>query len=170
MFARGFALVPFIGLAVLGACGEADAPQYNGPNSLYNIPSPSKPSGDGACTQAKWLAVDPACTVKWRTDIHPKMKSGGAWNCGGTGCHVAGANDPTIDDDADATYLRLTKKTTSSKPYLNPCSKDPSASSFACNTHATGTCASAMPPAAGLQNDADKKLVNDWVACGAPKN
>jgi hypothetical protein len=123
----------------------------------------------GACTPDKYLPVDPACTVKWSTDIYPKMKSGAAWNCGGTGCHAPGGVAPVINDNPDETYANLVKHITSGKPYFNPCSKDVNASSFACNTRATGTCASAMPPGNGVP-EADKAPINTWVACGSPKN
>lgn len=166
-----------VGSAILAmmACSAPDPPQFGGPGSLANVPPPSmnansgQGGGGGACSTANRLPIDAACTVKWSTDIHPKMKNGGAWSCGNASCHNAGGTDPLINDDADATYEALTKKTTSGRPYFNPCSKVIGDSSFACNTRATDTCANAMPIPNGVP-EGDKASINTWVACGSPKN
>jgi hypothetical protein len=52
-------------------------------------------------------------------------------------------------------------------PYINPCSTDPTKSSFLCDTLPTGACGDTMPLGTGL---ADAGTLATWIACGAPEN
>lgn len=175
------ALAGLLGAAVAaGACGAVDEPLYGPPGGIDGR-KPPPPAGFGdtagttgattggttgaaACVQANFVS-DPNCAVKWSTDIYPKVKA--AWAC--TGCH--GTQAPIIDG-ADATkawdQLRATAAPISGgKPYVNPCSKDPTASSFVGNVkHEVGK---GMPTTAPL-GAADVDQLTTWVACGAPNN
>jgi hypothetical protein len=126
-----------------------------------------------------------ACTVSWTNSIYPKMKSGGTWGCGtASGCHgTQGGVLPFVDpSDAHATYLSLQKTMANvaadARPYIDPCSTDPTKSLFVCNTLPQanpGVCSVSMPtlvPAVGqaATTTQDQADILTWVKCGAPEN
>jgi len=139
-----------------------------------------------ACEEAGAPLVDgSACTTSFANDIFPKMAAGGTWGCAGTanGCHgSAAAVKPYLQASAVAqtaagfypVLANFVLLDNSSKPYFNPCSTDPTQSSFVCNTLATGTtgeCGISMPTTPGTTiSAADQATVAAWVACGAPNN
>ncbi|MFO0677785.1 MAG: hypothetical protein U0169_14710 [Polyangiaceae bacterium] len=175
-----------VAVAFTAACAE-DETQFSGPGGTASLLTPggnvTPAAGSGgsagtagtggapaACVASAYVS-DPNCTVKWTTDILPLMKT---LSCSATGCHkpVGGTppNQPAIDDTAgDATYEAMKAHVIGGKPYFNPCSKDPAASSFVCNTATTGACGKQMPAGVGVSG-ANATKIATWVACGAPKN
>jgi hypothetical protein len=133
------------------------------------------------------LSPAATCSVSFVNDIFPKMESGGAWNCGGTatGCHgsptaavpylQAAGPSATVPQTAAgyyAVFANFALADNTSKPYFDPCSIDPTQSSFVCNTLATGAtgqCGIAMPQGITVAA-ADTTAIATWVACGAPFN
>ena len=115
-----------------------------------------------------------ACAVSWKTDIWPKMSSSGVWSCANNKCHGATANDPSSLDGQDHAYAILTKwTTTGGKPYINPCTTDPDASSYLCNMN--GSCGTRMPYpdntiGSGPATPGDLATLTTWIACGSPNN
>jgi hypothetical protein len=88
-------------------------------------------------------------------------------------CH-GGANPtnlPRIEpSDGPGTWAEFAAFTLSDgKPYIDPCSTDPTQSGIACNVAASGTCGVHMPPGGQLP-DADITALQTWLACGAPNN
>jgi hypothetical protein len=75
---------------------------------------------------------------------------------------------------SSAFYDALANFTTiNSLPYFNPCSTDPTKSTFVCNTSTTGTCGTGVMPllgGTGAMTDAGLAEIATWVACGAPQN
>ena len=116
------------------------------------------------------------CSVQFDRDIlQAKMSAAGTgvWGCAASGCHdPQGGSQPHIDvSNPSATYLALYNN--SKKPYVNPCSTDPSTSeiltSLGMGDATNGV--NHMPLGnAALPTPADIAMVTTWVACGAPFN
>jgi hypothetical protein len=99
-------------------------------------------------------------------------------NCSSTGCH--GREENASDgiflplDDAERFYDELLGVRGSvGTPYV--IADDPAtggneslSSWIHCNLHATPGGGFPMPPSSGLLLEADRKLVEDWLLCGAP--
>jgi hypothetical protein len=66
-----------------------------------------------------------------------------------------------------ATLANYADQANGGAPYINPCSTDPTKSSFLCDTYPTGSCGDKMPLGSGLQ---DAGILATWIACGAPEN
>ena len=179
------------GLAAFSACSlvvgtvagcniEADTKFGNHSGLLKeNLPKPPEDgdsgAGDGGALCNGNGPIDGgACAVSWKTDIWPKMSSSGVWGCANNKCHGATANDPSGLDGQDHAYAILTAWTkTAGKPYINPCSTDPDASSFLCNMSAA--CGTHMPYpdntiGTGPAAPADLATLTTWVQCGSPNN
>lgn len=169
-----------IGVAAVAACtGEVEDPRYGPPSGLRNVnlPTPQtsgtgttpKPTGDAGGTGEG--GVNPQnCTVKFSTDIYPKMQPGGTWKCADQTCH-GGATPPAIDaNNAANAYTQLTKDTSTGKPYIKAGSTNPGDSGFACSL--LGQCGPQMPiPGSVGQKDTDGETkLNTWLQCGAPNN
>jgi hypothetical protein len=131
-----------------------------------------------ACVTAGGTLVAPAtCSVSWKTDIYPKMQSGGAWNCASASCHGPGSvTQPVLSGTTEASFYNVLANYTGTvlsgtgagQTYFNPCSTDPTKSEFVCNTQSSGACgAAAMPLGAPI---ASTTAIATWVACGAPEN
>jgi hypothetical protein len=158
-------------------CSEPEPPRLGGPNSLEGKEHPRPSSaeegnkGEGICGEAGGAINGGPCAVSFAKDIMPLL-TGTAWGCAGASCHVS--IPPVITTNAQDTWDALRRKTTAGKPYINPCSVDPAASSFECNLLATGACGSKMPPpsapAATQPTEAEIKKVRDWIVCGSPFN
>jgi hypothetical protein len=134
------------------------------------------PGSNLACVLAGGtLVASTTCSVSWSKDLYPKMQSGGAWNCAGSSCHASAGTPPTLSGDAHAFYTTLANYTATvtsgaqaGQPYFNPCSTDPTKSTFVCNLEPTGYCgALGMPLGASV---ADPTSIATWVGCGAPEN
>ncbi len=132
------------------------------------------PTATYACVSAGGTLLTPGtCSVSWKTDIYPKMESGGAWNCASASCHGAGSvTQPVLAGTTEQSFYtalaNYTGTTSAGLPYFNPCSTDPTKSEFACNTASSNACgAAAMPLGAPI---ADTSAISTWVACGAPEN
>lgn len=141
-----------------------------------NLPIP--PPAEGGTNTDGGLAcgtpVDAGtCSVSYATDIWPKMQ--GTWHCSDATCHGANVNQPTMLDNADDAYAVLQAYKIGARPYLDPCSIDPDASSFVCNV-SNPFCGTAQMPypnntlGTGPMAGSDLTLVETWVQCGAPKN
>jgi hypothetical protein len=186
------------GLASSTACGNYDPPdvaKYGPPNGLNqkvaNAPpaatdsgTPPASGGDSgpaagptyACVVAGGTLVPATtCSVSWSKDLFPKMQSGGAWNCAGSSCHASASTPPVLTGDAHAFYTTLANYTgtvtsgaQAGQPYFNPCSTDPTKSTFVCNLQPTGFCGMlGMPLGTPVANPAP---IATWVGCGAPEN
>jgi hypothetical protein len=182
-------MVAAAALAAAAACAPPDDPVIGAPGGIIGRRPPgafvagagdgdgdgggttgSTPSG--ACEPANFVG-DANCAVKWSTDIFPKVKAGGTWNCAAAGCHQPNAaqaySEPLIGATADQAFEDLRKYKSARMPnlYINPCSKDLGASSIHANI--AHTLNPAMPP--GVKGtDADLAKLKTWVECGAPKN
>jgi hypothetical protein len=83
-------------------------------------------------------------------------------------CH-GGSGLPAFSGTASQVYQTLSNyNAINSLYYFNPCSTDPTQSTFVCNTSTT-TCESEMPLGAPLGTAAQTEIAT-WVACGAPQN
>jgi hypothetical protein len=180
---------------VVAACsGEVADPHYGPPSGLTGKSPPTGDPGDGGTTtppaqdanapaNALCNGQGPidggACTVQWKRDIFPQM-TGGNWKCSDANCHGSkAAVAPFIDgNDAHAAYVSLMAYTKiNAKPYINPCSVDPAASTFLCNLDPKGTvCGAAVmpltsnPPGGKLLTTTETDQVKKWIACGSPEN
>jgi hypothetical protein len=119
------------------------------------------------------------CKVSWSKDIFPKMTATGAWQCGNAACHGPGSviqprmtNDPTTTYDNLAAYSLESPTGTSSRPFLLPCSTNPSASVFLCVT-TSSTCGAQMPltsTGARALTPPEVAAIKTWIGCGAIDN
>jgi hypothetical protein len=168
----GAALVGSLVIVGLAACAIDDEHKYGGPSvpQRANLPGPvgtdGGGGGDGAACEAG------ACAVSFTNNIWPKMSATGAWKCADGKCHGGNANSPSIDSP-DQAYLSLQAYKIGGKPYVLPCTTDPTASTFVCNLQ--GTCGQKMPLAdiTVMPTPPTTQEITDlttWVACGAPKN
>jgi hypothetical protein len=178
--------------ASVAACGGEVDTHYGPPSGLQGktTPLPSGGSGDsgnppvttgdsgtqnGICG-GRGPVDGGACAVSWKTGIHAKFGAGAAWKCADANCHgSSGANAPLLkgsDADSHADYLALAAWTKiKATPYINPCSTDPTQSTFACNVSAA-TCGAGdlrMPVGTPL-TAAEEADLKTWAACGSPEN
>ena len=113
------------------------------------------------------------CQVKFSTDIWPMMAATGKWGCADSACHGGTALNPFINDPTSA-YANLTTYKIGGKVYVNPCTIDVDASSFACNLQGScGTQAMPIPDQSKMRTAAqpgDIGKVVQWQQCGAPFN
>ncbi|MFO0736993.1 MAG: hypothetical protein U0270_13990 [Labilithrix sp.] len=164
-----------------------DDPKYAGPNALADQQPPGgsteQTAGGGGGTSGATATDTPACVTKGGTVIPPEqcavtfasiLAGFQAASCTSASCHGNGNPAPLISADKNATYTALTKFVgTTAKPYVNPCSKDLTASSIAQNIDPaapTGERGTLMPPSVGVKDATLLANVKTWVACGAPNN
>lgn len=177
LFAIGLsasALLPFAG----GCSIEPDS-RFGNPSGLKHDNLPSAPVAEaGASFDASAVCEggtppDAGCTVSYTKDIWPMMAATGVWKCADSNCHGGTALNPYINDPASA-YANLIAYKINGKPYVNPCTTDPSKSTFVCNLD--GTCGQqAMPVPDSSKNlmpavATDIGKVRSWMQCGAPFN
>lgn len=184
------------GLAAVVACttdyqkGEGD-PAYGAPNALENQ-KPPRPTLESAgaeggasgssgsantpkCVQGGGTLVDGGpCAVSFKNDVLKIFGTAAAPSqaCGVTDCHggTTPPAQPPIEPGTPAeTYAAFQAFTAAGKPYINPCSIDPAASTILCNVQATA-CGSKMPKGGGQIAAADLTKIETWVKCGAPNN
>lgn len=158
-------------------------PRYGAPNALagQRQPGPSSETtaerqgtntSDPACVKEGGTLVDGGpCDVSFKNDIIPALKTA---NCALTGsCHGGTPiAPPKIDiDDPNVTWNEFAayKLNNGGTPYINPCSTDPTKSSFACNVSLANTCGNLMPAGSGLPADVVTKI-ETWLKCGSPNN
>jgi hypothetical protein len=186
-----FALVPLAcSGALASACGATEEVKFGGPNALSKDKAPPTPGDQGgaggngtggsdAGSGGLNCAADgAACTVKWKTEIYPMIKSGGAWACsGGNTCHNGVASPAISDTDPDQAYAQLRAFTgIRAKPYIN-CGGNPADSPILCNLTQQGagdTCGSVMPKwpdgGRGAFGTPEYQKLDTWIKCGAPNN
>jgi hypothetical protein len=182
----------------IGACTTdyqkgLDDPSFGAPNALAGQKQPGSSTeqttgkgtgGEGgtsssggtqpACVAAggKLLGDAGACAVSFKTDVLGAFgKSSPA--CSLPSCHggTAPQYPPRIDPGDPATmYPELTTfKLSNGKPYINPCSADPTLAGIECNVAATGGCGTHMPQG-GQLDPADITKIDTWIKCGSPNN
>jgi hypothetical protein len=163
---------------ILVAC-DLEVDTNYGPHSglqKSNLPNPPAPDaapvGDGGAPCGMPVEAG-ACSVSYSKDIWTKMSS--TWGCSNAACHGAMVNQPyNLDNQQDA-YNNLTQFQIGGLYYFNPCSTNPDASAFVCNTSSPACGTGQMPfPNTSLMtgplSTSDMQLVQTWVACGAPNN
>jgi len=163
---------------VLAACDLEVDTKYGPHSGLQKGNLPTAPpseagiGGDGGLACGKPVDAG-TCTVSYSGDIWPKMQ--GTWHCSDAKCHGATTYQPNGLDNPDDAYNVLLNYMISGKPYFNPCSTDPDASSFVCNI-SNPACGQAQMPfpdntlGSGPMSGSDLSTVTVWVQCGAPKN
>lgn len=158
-------------------CSEPEPPRLGSPNALEGKEHPRPSSADekspteGICGGGKGAIDGGPCAVSFKADIVPLL-TGAAWGCATSTCH-GGTTPPKIPPGDDkGIWDSLRRESTAGKPYIDPCSIDPAASSFECNLKPTGAaCGTKMPIGSGVQpTDAELKKVRDWLVCGSPFN
>ena len=109
---------------------------------------------------------DPQCAVSFTTDVMQVLSQTG---CGNVQCHGAKLNEPAIDPTSPSlTYKAITAYTMSTgEPYVDVGNTDPGASGMFCNFR--GACGPRMP-IGGKLNSNQLKVMDAWLACGAPFN
>lgn len=120
------------------------------------------------------------CDVSFSSNIFPKMKSTGAWQCASaSGCHGAGTAPIMNDNSASDTYNALINYQLGNLPtglqYVIPCVDDPTQSAITCNLIPAGFCGQRMPlrTRAAIEDVSSDDLTNvieKWLSCGAPNN
>jgi hypothetical protein len=172
--------------ASIAACGGEVDTHYGPPSGLQGktTPPPSGGSGDSGTVDPPVTTGDSgtkngicggsgpidggACAVTW-TSIQLKMTAAGAWKCADANCHGPAANPPTLTGVAHTDYQTLAAyKKINALPYINPCSTDPTKSTFACNTD--GTCGIQKMPIGTPLTAAEVADLKTWAACGSPEN
>ena len=175
--------------ATVVACTSGDdfLPTYGNANGLQGM-SPGKTAaaladdagGAGGCVAGSTpdLYIDAGtCTVSFSKDIEGYITSPTEWNCTNSSCHGAGAQMPPIVGNAAVDYpVLVAYETGFLRPYINPCSTDPGASSITCNIDPTmNSCDGqlVMPETVGGNHQATQAqldTVSTWLKCGAPNN
>ena len=162
------------------ACSEP-SPSFAQPEVPGQQVNPEIPPAQDA-GQVVTSACDggtPECGVSFAETLYPKLS--GAWGCSHSGCHGDGTFPPTIAvGDAMATYQALVAYTHTAatgpyanEPFILPCSKDPTQSTFLCSVSAPTCGVQQMPLATyGAQplGNADLASISAWIACGSPSN
>ena len=136
-----------------GASGATPAPTTTPTNQPAQAP-PGTPPTPGA-----------PCTVSFKKDVFKVLDDN---KCSNIGCHGGLIVRPRIDlANSAATYQALTTHQIGGKAYVAAGNADPKASGMFCNLR--GDCGTAMPPGDELNSD-DLKVIDGWLACGAPLN
>lgn len=169
--AKPFLVPAALLVALLGACGPDQGPPYGGANALQGVSAPLPTPKTVSCGT---VVSDMNCSVKFNADILPVLKT----NCADV-CHGAkNAPPPVLGDpltayaNMDAQRLKNNTQDDKARRYINPCSKDSSASYMLCNLEKDGpdaTCGSHMPVGSTLPAETLAK-VKTWLDCGAPNN
>lgn len=180
------------GVLAIAACttdyqlGKGD-PNYGAPNALagQRPPGPTvdfeaeggtDPTAVGSkpkCVVAGGTQPDAGmCTVSFASDV---LKIYGTAGCSDVNCHGGATprNEPRIEpSDGPAMWQEFQAFTLSNgKPYLDPCSTDPTQSTMTCNLAAgpPTLCGTHMPQG-GQIAPADITKIETWLKCGAPNN
>jgi|GEM_PF-1245766 len=163
-------------------------PAYGAPNALENQ-KPPRPTLENAtaeggggsssggnvpkCAKAGGTVVDGGpCAVSFKNDVL-RIYGAATPACGSSECHGGKTPiaqppiDPGLPDD---TYAALEGFQAAGKPYVNPCSTDPAASSMVCNLRAGAQACGSHMPKGGQLAEADITTIETWVKCGAPNN
>lgn len=165
-----------LGVLVVAACSD-ETTRYASPDSFATktahepdggYPAPPPDAGpERTCS----TPPDAQCAVTWTKDVYPSIVSP---SCGRDGCHAPGNYSPIVSSDVRATRLAFTnfvlladRDKTPPRYYVEPCSRDPTASRITCNLAATNACEPHMPVGEQL-DDAKLKTIATWLACGAP--
>jgi hypothetical protein len=157
-------------------------PKFGAPNALAGQrqpgPTSEESSTDGTgtttpeCVRAGSAVIDGgvACAVSFKTDILGAFRSANCQTAGS--CHggTSPPNLPRIEPDDPGMWAEFARfKLTNGTPYINPCTKDKTKSSIACNVNKATPCGSIMPPGVGLPADVVTKI-ETWLECGSPNN
>jgi hypothetical protein len=160
-------------------CATEEIPPYGDPARVVAGAGPSGgASGGGSCTPQA------SCSVNFDKDVMPILD--GPAKCSATVCHggskggitlMAGDVFGTLNTLRD---LELKDENLNLVQYIAPC--DPASSYMLCNLQLAsgpgpyGTCGSLMPKVDddGVDDvaltDAEFKVIEDWIKCGAPSN
>ena len=170
-----------IGLTVVtGACGGAidnselfqeGASSSSGASGATPQPTstpPSKPTATPppAPTSSPPKPNDKPCVVSFKQDVLQLFDD---YDCTSSACHGGNVNEPRISvNNPTATYQGLKNfKLSTGKAYVVVGATDPKTSGMSCNLR--GECGVSMP--VGDKLDAEElKIIDDWLACGAPLN
>jgi hypothetical protein len=181
------------GVLAVAACttdyqqGKGD-PNYGGPNALAGQRQPgatvdveaeggaTDPAAIGSkpkCVTSGGMQVDGGtCAVSFAKDV---LNIYGTAGCSAVTCHGGATplNAPRIEpSDGPGMWQEFQAFTLSNgKPYINPCSADPTQSTISCNLAAgpPTLCGTHMPQG-GQITPADITKIETWLKCGAPNN
>ena len=180
------------GILAVAACttdyqqGKGD-PNYGGPNALAGQRPPgatidveaeagADPTQVGAkpkCVAAGGTEADAGmCAVSLAKDVLAIFGNAG---CSSPTCHggLTPLNLPRIEpSDGPGMWQEFQAFTLSNgKPYINPCSTDPTQSTMSCNLAAgpPTLCGTHMPQGSQIA-PADITKIETWLKCGAPNN
>jgi len=181
------------GVLAVAACttdyqlGKGD-PNYGGPNALAGQRQPgatvdveaeggaTDPTSIGSkpkCVSSGGMEVDGGmCAVSFAKDV---LAIYGTAGCSEVTCHGGATplNQPRIEpSDGPGMWQEFQAFTLSNgKPYINPCSADPTQSTISCNLAAgpPTLCGTHMPQG-GQITPADITKIETWLKCGAPNN
>jgi hypothetical protein len=160
-----------------------DDPNYGGPNALADQvpPGPSVvqttgSSGNGAaktlCETQGGTLVTPTCAAgSTFADVLKALNAGG---CGAASCHGGAkpANQPEIDPtDATGSWASMAAFQLNTRPFINPCSTDPTKSGLPYNvdkTAAEGDRGTLMPQGGAGLPDAIP-ILKAYATCGSAK-
>lgn len=175
----GSCLVLLAVLAGLTGCASEEIPKYGDPARVAGGAGGGGSGAGGSGAGGSTCEVDASCAVSFTDDIFPVLD--GKAGCAGTsGCHADGKGSLTLlAGDADSYYDGLTAYQINNAPavgkYIVPC--DPAASFLPCNLKVSDganphtACGSTMPlVATNAPTLEELQDIEDWIACGAPKN
>lgn len=167
-------------------CASEQIPSYGDPAQVAGGVGGGSGGGDtgagGSGGSGGSVACEPdmSCAASWSTDVFPALDA--TAKCAtGASCHGTDGTGPgnlTIEaGNADSYYEVLVSFVIESgDPYIVPC--DPDKSTILCNlkasdgTNPRGECGKLTMPVAKSDAPtlAQLQLIEDWIACGAPKN
>jgi hypothetical protein len=169
-------------LLVAGAagwgCASEQIPEYGDPGQVAGGVGGGS---DGSTTTGPPCNVDPACAVKFATDVFPALDTTAKCATGAT-CHGTSGTSPggfTVEaGNPDSYYDVLTTFVIEAGgAYIVKC--DPDNSKMLCNLKVTsgdtnphGACGKVTMPVAPADalTLAQLTAIEDWIACGAPNN
>jgi len=175
--------VLFLGACALGwGCASEEIPKYGDPSQVAG-----GVGGSGSTTTSSGTAgtggacdPDPTCAVKFEADVFPILDATAKCATGAL-CHGTDGSSPgglTLEaGNPDSYYDVLTSFVMESgDDYVVAC--DPGSSKLLCNLQASdgdnphGECGKAPMPVspADAPTLAQIKVIEDWIACGAPNN
>jgi hypothetical protein len=145
-----------------------DDPQYGGAVGLLRPDAGGSTGTAPPPTCATPVDAGPTCAVTFKQILESFRTA----QCNTTAACHGGPAEPRIDPDNPAatyaTFAGFVVKN-ANKPYINPCSTDPTQSAMACNLDPKAPCGVLMPQG-GVFDDAKLKDIQTWLQCGSPNN
>lgn len=173
-------MLSLVACAGLWGCASEEIPTYGVPAQISGVGGGGNGTSSGGSGGGGGATCDPTCKATFAEDVFPVLDTTAKCATGAL-CHGADGSSPgdfqVTAADPDSYYdLLTTFVIESGEKYVVAC--DPDNSKLLCNLKVSdgdnprGACGKKLMPIdpADAPTLAQIKAIEDWIACGAPKN